>query len=139
MPPSVRVSIIVLSVLAGMLLLYSGLTWFGREAIIDRLVEDGSIARADGMRFIVIQLVPFAVLGLLLAASAWFVPRRRPWARWLGVAAGSVLTLLTLISILFGGVVSVLSLLLLVLSIAAVTSLLSRHTTTWVTERREGA
>ena len=31
--------------------------------------------------------VPYLVLGLVLALAAWFLPRRQPWARWIGLAA----------------------------------------------------
>jgi len=132
MPPSVRVAVITMSVLAGLLLLYSGLIWFGRQGVIDRLVEDGSIAREDGLRFILIQLSPFVVLGLLLGASAWFLARRQAWARWMGLTAVVIIALLTLISVLLGGIVSILTLLMAVLSMAAISSLLARTTKAWV-------
>jgi hypothetical protein len=139
MPPSVRVAVITMSVLAGLLLLYSGLIWFGRQAVIDRLVEDGSIAREDGLRFILIQLSPFVVLGLLLGASAYFLARRQAWARWMGLTAVVIIALLTLISVLLGGIVSILTLLMAVLSMAAISSLLARTTKTWVPRLRDQA
>jgi hypothetical protein len=136
-PTSVRVAVIVMSMLAGVLLLYVATTWLAREQVIDQLVEDGSIARADGPRLLAIQLVPLLVVGLILAASAWFLPRRQAWARWLGLAAAAVLALLSLLSIVLSGAISVLSLLLLVLSIAAITSLASRTTGAWVPRLRD--
>ena len=39
MPASVRVAVIVMSVLAGLLLLYAALTWVNRDQVIDRLIE----------------------------------------------------------------------------------------------------
>jgi hypothetical protein len=132
MPTSVRVAVIVMSVLAGLLLIYSGLLWVGRQGVIDRLVEDGSIAREDGLRFMLIQLSPYVVLGLLLAASALFLARRQAWARWMGLTAVVIIALLTLASVLLGGIVSILTLLLAVLSMAAITSLLARTTKAWV-------
>ena len=30
------------------------------------------------------SLIPYLVLGLILALAAWFLPRRQPWARWIG-------------------------------------------------------
>jgi hypothetical protein len=132
MPPSVRVAVIVMSVLAGLLLFYSGLLWVGRQGVIDRLVEDGSIDREDGLRFMLIQLSPYVVLGLLLAASALFLARRQAWARWMGLTAVVIIALLTLASVLLGGIVTILTLLLAVLSMAAITSLLARTTKAWV-------
>jgi hypothetical protein len=136
MPTSVRVAVIVMSVLAALLLLNAGLTWFGREGVADAIVEAGDVSRAQAERFILTWLVPYLVLGLILAASAWFLPRRQPWARWAGLAASVALGLLTLFSILASGGVTIPSLLLLVLSIAAVTSLMARSTSAWVPRRR---
>jgi hypothetical protein len=133
MPTSVRVSLIVLSVLAALLLLNAGLTWYGREQVADALVDASDLSRADALRFVVIWMVPYLVLGLVMATSAWFLPRRRPWARWAGAAATAALGLLTLFSAVVSGGVTLGSLLLLVLSVAAVTSLLSRATKAWVT------
>jgi hypothetical protein len=132
MPPSVRVAVIVMSVLAGLLLLYVGLLWIGRQGVIDRLVEDGAIAREDGVGYMVSQLTPFTVLGVLLAVSAFFLSRRRTWARWMGLTAVVIIGLLTLASVLMGGVVSVLTLLLAVLSMAGISSLLARTTKAWL-------
>ncbi len=133
MPTSVRVSLIVLSVLAALLLLNAGLTWYGREQVADALVAASDLSRSDALQFVVLWMVPYLVLGLVMAASAWFLPRRRPWARWAGLTATTVLGLLTLFSVLVSGGVTFGSLLLLVLSIAAVTSLLSRGTAAWTT------
>jgi hypothetical protein len=136
MPTSVRVSVIVLSILAGLLLLNAGLTWFGREQVIAALADGGNISRAEARRFVLLWLVPYLTLGLILASAAWFLPRRRPWARWLGLAATTILGLLTLFSVVVSGGVTVGSLLLLVLSIAGVTSLVSRSTAAWVPRPR---
>ncbi len=136
MPTAARVAVITMSALAALLLLYSALIWFRRDRIIDDLVQDGSIAREDGTRFLITQLSPFVVLGLLLAASAGFLARRQPWARWLGLAGTVVIALLTLVSVFIGGALSILSLLLAVLSMAAISSLLSRTTKVWLSRLR---
>jgi hypothetical protein len=138
MPTAVRVAVIVMSVLAGLLLLYSGVIWLNREQVIDYLVEDGSITRADALRFLLVQLTPFVVLGLLLAASAWYLLRRQAWARWVGLAAVVIIFLLTLRSVIVGGAATILTVLLAVLSMAAITSLLSRTTAAWVPRLRGG-
>jgi hypothetical protein len=139
MPTSVRVAVIVMAVLAGLLLLYVGLLWIGREGVIDRLVEDGAIEREDGVRYMVSQLTPFAVLGVLLAVSAVFLARRRTWARWMGLTAVVIIGLLTLASVLMGGIVSILTLLLAVLSMAGISSLLARTTKAWLPPLRNRA
>ncbi|MCW2700981.1 MAG: rane protein of unknown function [Blastococcus sp.] len=136
MPASVRVAVIVMSLLAGLLLLNAGLTWFSREQLADALVDGGALSRSEARRFVVMWLIPYLTLGLVLAAAAWFLPRRRAWARWIGLAATVVLGLLTLFSVLAGGGVTVGSLLLLVLAIAGITSLMSRSTIGWVPRLR---
>jgi hypothetical protein len=137
MPTSVRVAVIVMSLLAGLLLLYAGLTWFNREQVIDTLVRSGGLSRSDAGRVVLTSVIPFAVIGLVLAASAWSLPRRQPWARWTGLAAVVLLGLLTLLSTLASGGATVLSLLLIVLCVAGVSSLLSRTTAAWVPRLRD--
>jgi hypothetical protein len=139
MPSSVRVAVIVMSVLAGLLLLYAALTWINRDQVIGRLVDAGGLTRGQAQQVVLTSVIPFGVLGLTLAASAWFLPRRQAWARWVGLTAVIVLALLTLVSVLASGGASILSLLLLVLCLAAVSCLLSRNTAAWVPRLRDPA
>lgn len=140
MPTSVRVAIIAMAVLAGLLLLNAALTFFGREAVVDRLVEaNADLSRDEARRTVLTVLVPYLVLGVLFALASWFLPRRQPWARWVGLAASTVLGVVTLFSALAAGGVTVISLLLVVLSVAAVTSLLARTTTDYVPRLRSKA
>jgi hypothetical protein len=133
MPTSVRVAVIAMGVIAALLLSNAALLWFGFDAAVTRIVEEGKdFTRAEARQFVILSLVPNLVLGLLLALAAVFVPRRQPWARWIGLAASGLLALLTLIQVLAAGGITVASLLLLVLSVAAVTSLVARTTGTWV-------
>ena len=74
----------------------------------------------------------YGLLGVLVALSAWFLPRRQPWARWVGLATSAALALLTIFSILVAGGVTVFSLLIAVLSVAAVASLMARTTRDYV-------
>lgn len=137
MPTSVRVAIIAMAVLASLLLLNAGLTWYGRAGVAEAIVDAGAdLSMAEAQRYVVIWLMPYLVLGLLLALAAWFLPRRQPWARWIGLAASVVLALLTLFSAVTAGGVTIASLLLLVLSVAAITSLLARTTTEYVPSLR---
>ena len=140
MPASVRVAAITMGVLAALLLVNAGLLWYGFDVTVDRIVDEGNdITRADARRFVLLALIPYLVIGLILALSAWFLPRRQPWARWIGLAASFVLALLTLFSVVAAGGITVSSLLLFVLSVAAVTSLLARTTGTWVPRLRTRA
>ena len=137
MPTSVRVAVIVLSVLAGLLLLNAALTWLGREGVVDALVDAGEISRSDAGRLIILWMIPYVLLGAVMAVAAWFLPRRHPWARWLGLAAAVVLGLLTLFSALVSGGITLGSLLMLVLSVAGVTSLVARTTGAWIARLRD--
>jgi len=136
-PTSVRVAVIMMSLLAGLLLLYAVLTWVNRTQVIHQLVESGGLTEGDARRVVLTSVIPFAVLGLILAASAWSLPRRQPWARWVGLSAVVLLGLLTLLSVLASGGASALSLLLIVLCLVAVTSLLSRTTRAWMPRLRD--
>jgi hypothetical protein len=139
-PTSVRVATILLAVLALLLLLNATLSWIAREALVDSIVEaNPDVTRAEAGRFLLLSVLPYGVLGLLAAVSAWALPRRRAWARWAGLTATTLLGLLTLWSVLAAGGVTVASLLVLVLCIAAVTSLLARSTAAWLPPlRRKG-
>jgi hypothetical protein len=140
MPTSVRVAIIAMAVLAVLLLSNAALTFFGREAVVDRLVEaNADLSRDDARRTVLIVLVPYLVLGVLFALASWFLPRRQPWARWTGLAASAVLGVVTLFSAVAAGGVTIISLLLVVLSVAAVTSLVARTTTDYVPSLRAKA
>ena len=87
MPASVRVAAITMGVLAALLLVNAGLLWYGFDVTVDRIVREGSgVTAAEARRFVLLALIPYLVVGLILALAAWFLPRRQPWARWLGVA-----------------------------------------------------
>ncbi|MBN1094208.1 hypothetical protein JKP75_17600 [Blastococcus sp. TML/M2B] len=132
-PPSVRVAVGVMAVLAVLLLANAALLGFGFDVAVDRIVEDADdVTRAEAEQFVLLSLVPYAVLGVVLAVAAVFVPRRQGWARWAGVSATGLLALLTVVSVLATGGVSIASLLLLVLSVAGVTSLLAGTTREWM-------
>ncbi|MCV2490237.1 hypothetical protein OF117_12770 [Geodermatophilus sp. YIM 151500] len=139
MPASVRVAVVLLALLAVLLLVNAGLSWFGREAIADRIAEvQPDVTREEAERLVVGTQLPYVVIGLAAAAAAVGLPRRRPWARWAGVAGAVGLALLTVVSMATAGGATALSLLVLVLSVGAVTSLLARTTGQWVPPLRGG-
>ena len=140
MPTSARVAVGLMAGLAGMLLLYAAITWLGR----DGLAEAVGRARPDlspdeAARYVLVSALPYLVVGVVLAVSAWFLPQRRPWARWTGLAGSFLLTGLMLLGMASVGGVTPISLLVLVLSVATVTSLLARPTGDWVVRPRDGA
>lgn len=135
-PPSVRVAVVVTALLAGILLLYVAATLLGREGIVDALTRSQpGLSRVDAERFVLINGASYGTVGLLFAVTAWFVSRRRSWARWLGLAVMVAVALLMVFSMVTAGGVVVSSLLLLVLCIAGVTSLLARSTVEWFAEQ----
>jgi hypothetical protein len=139
-PASVRVAVVVMALLAALLLSNAALLWYGYDVAVDRLVREGQdVTRAQAGRFVLLSLVPYLVIGLVLALAAWFLPRRHAWARWIGLAASGLLAALSLMSALTLGGVTISLLLLLVLSVSAVTSLLARSTSAWVPKLRAAA
>lgn len=139
MPRSVRIAVIVMAVMAALLFTSAALLWYSYDASVDRLVGEGNLSRADAGRYVTLSIIPNLILGLLLAMSAWFLPRRQSWARWTGLATSGLLAVLTILQILSGSGVTIASLLLLVLAIAGVTTLASRSTRGFVPRLRAGA
>ena len=134
MPPSARVAVGVLAVLA-LLLLSSGLLlWAGFDVAADRVVDEAEdVSREEAGRYLLLlSLLPALVAGTAAAVAAVFLVRRRPWARWTGLAATGFLAVFTLVTAVLSGGVPVTSLLLLVLSIAGLTSLLAATTRDWL-------
>jgi hypothetical protein len=133
MPPSVRVATIAMGVLAALLLVNAGLLWYGFDVTVERIADEAEgVTEDEARRFVLLALIPYLVIGLVLALAAWFLPRRQAWARWIGLAASVLLALLMVFSVVAARGISVSSLLLFVLSVAAATSLLARSTGTWV-------
>ena len=133
MPTSVRVAVALMAMLAALLLLYAAVTWLGRDGlaeVVRRARPD--LSPAEAVRYVLVNALPHLVVGLAFTVSAWFLPQRRPWARWTGLAASSLLAGLMLLGMASIGGVTAISLLVLVLAVAAVTSLLARPTGDWV-------
>jgi hypothetical protein len=136
MPPSVRVSVVLLAVVAALLLTSALLTWGGREGVVESyLRSQPGATRADADRVVLVNVVQGLVFGMLAALSAAFLARRHEWGRWAGVATCALLGLLTVwLSVGVGGI-AVTSLLLIVLCVGTVSSLLARTTAAWTRPR----
>jgi hypothetical protein len=133
MPPSARVAVVLMGGLGAMLLLYAPITWLGRDGLTEAVARARpDLTRAEAARYVLVSASPYLVIGVVLVVSAWFLPQRRPWARWTGLAASFLLAGLMLVGMASIGGVTPISLLVLVLSVAAVTSLLARPTVGWL-------
>jgi hypothetical protein len=132
MPPSARVSVVLLAVLAVLLLTSALLTLGGRDGVVEQYLRSQPEAtRADADRFLLLIVLQGLGFGGLAAVSAAFLARRREWARWAGAATCGLLGLLTIwLSVGVGGI-AITSLLLVVLCAGAVSSLLVRTTAAW--------
>ena len=138
MPASARVAVGLMGVLAAMLLLYAAITWLGRDGLAEAVGRARpEFSQAEAARYVLVSAAPYLVVGVALAVSAWFLPQRRPWARWTGLAASFLLAGLMLLGMASIGGVTPISLLVLVLSVAALSSLLARPTGNWIS--RTGA
>jgi uncharacterized protein YggT (Ycf19 family) len=136
MPTSVRVAVVVMSILAGLLLLVAAVNLYALQEFSERIAAEQGISEGDAQSSILLLLAPYVVLGIIFALAAWFVPRRHAWARWLGLAAAAMLAVLHVLSAAMGGGITVLTLLLFVLCLAAITSLVARTTSAWIPRLR---
>jgi hypothetical protein len=131
MPTPTRVAVILLALLAALLLAYSALIWLTQEAQIDASVEAGT-DRDTAAQVVLLYLIAFIIMGLSSFLSAVFLPRRRTWARQVGILVTSLLVVMSLFGAVAVGGVSPVGLLVLIASIAGLTSLLSKQTKHWV-------
>ena len=131
MPTPTRVAVILLALLGVLLLANAALNWFGQEIILDRFEEQGQ-DREAAAQSLLLYTIAYAVIGVGALVAAAFLPRRRPWARQVGLLVTSLLIVMTLLSAIFTGGIAATSLLVLVSGIAGFTSLLSRPTRDWV-------
>jgi hypothetical protein len=81
---------------------------------------------------VLLYLIAFAVIGLTALLAAVFLPRRRAWARQVGILVTSLLVVMSLIGALSVGGISPVGLFVLIAAIAGLTSLFSRQTKDWV-------
>ena len=131
MPTPTRVAVILLALLAVLLLATAILTWLTQEAQIDASVNAG-IDRDTAAQVVLLYLIAFVVIGVSALLAAVFLPRRRAWARQVGILVTSLLVVMSLVGAVSVGGISPVGLLVLVASIAALTSLFSRQTKDWV-------
>ncbi len=131
MPTPTRVATILLWLLGVVLLAYSVLIWVTQEAQIDASVEAGT-DRETAAQVVLLYLIAFAIIGLSALLAGIFLPRRRAWARLVGLLTTSLLMVMSLFGALAAGGISPVGLLVLIASIAGLTSLVSRQTKDWV-------
>jgi uncharacterized membrane protein len=131
MPTPTKVAVILLALLGVLLLANAVLTWAGQEVIIDQIVETG-VDRDAAAQSVLLFMIAYAIIGVSSLLAAIFLPRRRTWARQVGVLTTSLLVALTLFSVVTGGAISPIGLLVLIAAIAGLTSLVSRQTKDWV-------
>ena len=136
MPTSVRVAVIVMSILAGLLLLNTAVSLYVLDEVAGAVADAQGLSQGEAERITLLWLAPNLIFGLVFALAAWFLPRRHAWARWLGLAVASMLGVLLLLAAAAGGGITIMSLLLFVLCLAAITSLVSRTTSAWMPRLR---
>lgn len=139
MPTSVRVAIIVMSLLAALLLLNTALSVYIFQELAAQVAEVRDLSQSEARTTLVYWLAPNLVFGLIFALAAWFLPRRHAWARWLGLALATMLAMFQVLTAFSSGGVTSVSLLLLVLCLAAITSLVARPTSAWMPRLRAKA
>jgi hypothetical protein len=139
MPTTARVAVGLMGTLAALLLLYSAITWLGRDGLAEAVGRARPDLSADeAAQYVFVSALPYLILGVMLAVSAGFLPRRHAWARWTGVGSALLLTGMMLLSMVSIGGVTPISLFVLVLAVATVSSLVGRTTVAWVPWLRNG-
>lgn len=131
MPTPARVAVILLALMGVLLLASAALNWVGQEIILDRFEEQGQDREAAAQSLLLFTLA-YTVIGVSALLAAIFVPRRRAWARQVGLLVTSLLVVMTLLSAVLTGGIAPTSLLVLVAGIAGFTSLFSRQTKEWL-------
>jgi drug/metabolite transporter (DMT)-like permease len=131
MPTSVRVAVLLLALLGVLLLATSALIVLQQDAYVDGLVQGGQSRDAAGQTALLL-MIAYAFMGVTALVSAAFLPRHRAWARLSGLLVLSLLTVVSLLLLLFNGVVTPQVLLILASAIAGTASLTSKHTKRWV-------
>lgn len=133
MPTSARVAAALMGALGVLLLLYFAVTWLGREGLAQAVGRARpEMSADDAAQYVIVSAIPYVVLGVMLTVSALFLPRRRAWARWMGVGSSFLLAALMLLAMVSMGGATPISLFVLVLAVATVTSLVARTTVAWV-------
>jgi len=131
LPTPTRVAVILLALLGVLLLANAVLTWLAQETIVDQIIATGVDPDAAAQS-VLLFMIAYAVIGVTSLLAAIFLPKRRGWARQLGVMTTSLLVVMTLISVVTGGGISPIGLFVLVAAVAGLTSTLSRQTRDWV-------
>lgn len=131
MPTPTRVAVVLLALLGVLLLANAALNWVAQEVILDRFAAQGQ-DREAAAQSLLLYTIAYAVIGLSALLAAVFLPRRRPWARQVGLLVTALLVVMTVLSAFLTGGIAPTSLLVLVAGLAGCTSLLSRPTRDWV-------
>lgn len=135
MPTPVRVATILLGVIAALLLVNAALTLFGKEAILDQLLDAGSeLSRAELNQQLVVNIGRDAALGVLNVLAVVLMLRRRPLGRWLGIICAALLLGLSIVTIVGVGGLPIYTMLLVVLTVAIIGSLFTRTAVDWLTQ-----
>jgi hypothetical protein len=137
-PTSVRVAVLVMWIMAGLLLADVAVNVGNMDAAVTQAAAH-HVSRSDAQRGVLLGVLPVAVLGLMVGASAWGLAHRHAWARWTGLGATLMIFALLVLTLLAAGKLGVVSLLMLFLAIAACITLLSRSTAQWIPRLRGGS
>jgi hypothetical protein len=131
MPTSARVAVLLLALLGVLLLATAMLILLQQEAYVDDLVQEGQTRDVAGQTALLL-LIAYSIMGVTALLSAAFLPRRRAWARQTGVLVMSLLSVITVLLLLFNRVITAEVLLILASAVAGTAALLSQQTKDWV-------
>jgi len=130
MPTPARVAALLLALIGVLLVATSLLIVLQQDAYVDDLVQGGQ-TREVAAQTALLLMIAYAIMGVSALLSAAFLPRRRAWARQTGVLVMSLLTVVSLLLLLFNRVVTPQVLILLASALAGTAGLLSQQTKDW--------
>ena len=131
MPTSARVAVLLLALLGVLLLATSALIVLQQDTYVDGLVQQGQ-SRDTAAQVALLLVIAYALMGGTALLSAAWLPRRRGWARQTGVLVMSLLTVISLLLLVFNRVLTAQVVLILAAAAVGTVSLSSRQTKEWV-------
>jgi hypothetical protein len=131
MPTPTRIAVILLALLGVLLLANALVTWLSQETLIDQIEKTG-VDRDAAAQSVLLFLIAYIIIGLSALLASIFLPRRRNWARQVGILTTSLLVVMSVIATASGAGISIVGLLVPISAIVGLICLMSQQTKAWL-------
>ena len=131
MPTPTRIAVILLALLGVLLLANALVTWLSQETLIDQIEKTG-VERDAAAQSVLLFLIAYVIIGLSALMASIFLPRRRNWARQVGILTTSLLVVMSVIATASGSGISIVGLLVPLSAIVGLICLMSQQTKAWL-------